>query len=148
MVVPYPSPPPIEPLLGMRTPAACVPPLPLLSVAVAESIVVVVQPPPSPPISLATVTSSSMFVMVMLTNRCYMRDVEVKKQVRLSCNDRRDRSTGDTNVIVHAGSHRTPVLWCTWGNPHTNISGIHNGLEGWEALKWGYGVRITMVPST
>ena len=26
-----------------------------------------------------------------------------------------------------------------------NIYGIQNGLEGWEDLKWGYGVRSTMV---
>ena len=32
--------------------------------------------------------------------------------------------------------------------PQTNISVIHNGLEGWEALKWGYVVRTTMVLST
>ena len=51
-------------------------------------------------------------------------------------------------MTVHAGSHGTAVLWCTWGLPQTNIYGIHNGLEGWEALKWGYGVIITMVPLT
>ena len=48
-------------------------------------------------------------------------------------------------MTVHGGSHGTTVLWCTWVMPQKNISGIHNGLEGWESLKWGYGVRITMV---
>ena len=51
-------------------------------------------------------------------------------------------------MTVHVGSHGTKVLWCTWGVPQTNISVIHNGLEGWEALKWGYVVRTTMVMST
>ena len=27
-------------------------------------------------------------------------------------------------------------------------SSIHNGLEGWEALKWGYRVITTMLPLT
>ena len=39
-------------------------------------------------------------------------------------------STGNTAVTVHAGSHGTTVLWCTWGVPQKNFSGIHNGLEG------------------
>ena len=73
---------------------------------------------------------------------------EVKKQLRQRCDDGRNWSSGDTAVTVNAGSHGTTVLWCTWGVPQTNISGIHNGLEGWEALKWGYGVRIIMVPLT
>ena len=71
-----------------------------------------------------------------------------QKQLQRRCDDRRNWSTVDNAVAVHTGSHGTTVLWCTWGVPQTNISGIHNGLEGWEALKWGYGVRITMVPST
>ena len=49
-------------------------------------------------------------------------------------------------MTVHTGSHGTMVLWCTWGVSHTNISGIQNRLEGWEALKWGYGSIIAMVP--
>ena len=48
-------------------------------------------------------------------------------------------------MTVHAGSHNTKVLWCTWGVPQTNISVVHNGLEVWEALKWGYVVRTDML---
>ena len=51
-------------------------------------------------------------------------------------------------MTVHAGSHGTTALWFNWGVPQTNISVIRNGLEGWEALKWGYGVRFTIMPST
>ena len=48
-------------------------------------------------------------------------------------------------MTVHTSSHGTMVLWCTWGVSKPNISSIQNGLDGWEALEWGYGVRITMV---
>ena len=48
-------------------------------------------------------------------------------------------------MTVHVGSHSTKVFWCTWRVPQTNISVIHNGLKRWEALKWGYVVRTTMV---
>ena len=48
-------------------------------------------------------------------------------------------------MTVHAGSHVTMILWCTWGVPQTNISGIQNILEGWEALGWGYVAIITML---
>ena len=51
-------------------------------------------------------------------------------------------------MTIHTGSHGNKVLWCTWGVPKTNISGIHNVLEGWEDLKWGYGVIITIVSLT
>ena len=67
--------------------------------------------------------------------------------MRQHSNDGRNQSTGDTTVTVHSSSHGTEVLWCTWKVPKTNIYGIHNVLKGWEALKWGYGVRIAIFPS-
>ena len=131
MIVPSPPSPPAEPLLGLSTPAACVTPHPLLFVAVAFAIVVVVVvvvfvvvivivivvvvvPTLPPTNALPSSSSLSMAGMVAPTDRCCVQEVKVNKQLQRRCNDGRNRSTGDTAVTVHAGSHGTTVLWCTW----------------------------------
>ena len=73
VVVPSPPHPPVEPLLGLRTPAECVHPPPILSISVAVvSVVVVVVvplPPLPPPNALPSSSSSSMAGMAVLTDR-------------------------------------------------------------------------------
>ena len=156
VIVPSTPHPPAKPLLGLQTLAACVHPLPLLSVAIDVAIVVVivvvvvVSPPPLPPPPNAppSSSSSSMAGIAALTYCCCVQEAEVKKQLQRRWDNIINRSTGDTDLIIHARSHGTAVLCCTWRVPQTYIYGIHNILKGWEALMWGYGVRITMVSST
>ena len=88
VVVPSTPPPSVEPLMGLHTPAVCVPPPPLLSVAVAVTVVVVlvvvfvIPPPPPPrPNALPSSSSYSMAGMAALSDRCCMQEVEVKKQI-------------------------------------------------------------------